>query len=136
MQHVDAAKTLAFQVPQTASQLLRLLAHYVWSESPIRPIPVSLVAKLFRQIKYNRHRNAMILPSQRNDRLARFGLHVRSVDDNQLACRQPFRRYKIENIERIVRGRKCFRAKLDLPDPEGPTRATTASSGIVSFIGE
>src|SRR5258708_38908132 len=33
-------------------------------------------------------------------------------------------------------GRKCFRAKLDLPDPEGPTSATTASSGIDSFIGE
>src|SRR6266581_8463758 len=38
--------------------------------------------------------------------------------------------------ERTSVGRKCFRAKLDLPDPEGPTRATTASSEIVSFISD
>src|SRR6516164_4773239 len=30
--------------------------------------------------------------------------------------------------------RNCFRANDDFPDPEGPERATEASSGIFSFI--
>jgi hypothetical protein len=30
---------------------------------------------------------------------------------------------------------QCFAAKVDLPEPEGPTSTTRASSGIVSFTG-
>jgi hypothetical protein len=31
-------------------------------------------------------------------------------------------------------GLKCLRAKVDLPQPDGPTSTTSESSGIVNFI--
>jgi hypothetical protein len=36
--------------------------------------------------------------------------------------------------ERTSVGLKCLRAKVDFPDPEGPTSTTRQSSGMVSFI--
>src|SRR5688500_15021640 len=36
--------------------------------------------------------------------------------------------------ERISVGRKCLRANVDFPAPEGPIRITRQSSGIVSFM--
>ena len=78
------------KVAQRSPQLLGLLAHDVRTESTVRTITVSLVAKLFRQVKNNGDRKAVILASQSNDRLAGFDLYVRGIDHNQLPGRQPF----------------------------------------------
>jgi len=89
-QHVNSAKALTLQIAQRSAQLLRLLADDVGTEIPIWAIAVSFVAELFRQIKYNRDRNAVILPRQGNDRLARFRLYICGINNDELPCGQPF----------------------------------------------
>jgi hypothetical protein len=85
--------------------LLRLLAYDVWTEISVRAVTVSLVAKLLRQIKNDGDRNTVKLPSEGNDWLAGFGLHIRGIDHYQLASRQPFGSDEIQNLKGIVRGR-------------------------------
>jgi hypothetical protein len=58
-----------------------LLADDVGTEIPVWAITVSFVTQLFRQIKYNRDRNAVILPRQGNDRLARFRLYICGINN-------------------------------------------------------
>ena len=105
MQYMDSAKTFPFKISQRPAQLLRLLAYDMRTKRTVWTITVSLVAKLLRQIKNNCDRNAVILPSQGNDRLAGFSLHIRGIDHYQLASRQPFGSDEIQNLKRVVRGR-------------------------------
>ena len=90
MQHVNRSKTFPFQISQRSAHLLRLLAHHMRPKIALRPDSISFVADLFRQIKDNGHRQAMELSAQRDDRLARLGLHVRRVDHHQLPGGQAF----------------------------------------------
>ena len=104
MQNMDSAKTFPFEVAQGSAQLLGLLAHDMWTERAVWTITVSFVAKSLRQIKNNSDRNAVILSSESNDRLAGFDLHIRGIDHYQLASRQPFRSNKIQDFKGVVRG--------------------------------
>ena len=87
MQYMDSAKTFPFKIAQRPAQLLGLLAYDVRTKRTVRTITVSLVTKLFRQIENNGDRNTVKLPSQGNDRLAGFSLHIRGIDYYQLASR-------------------------------------------------
>jgi hypothetical protein len=40
-----------------------------------------------------------------------------------------------QSEERISVGLKCFAAKVDLPEPEAPTKSTSENSGSGMFIG-
>jgi hypothetical protein len=44
------------------------------------------------------------------------------------------RRSRQKSDESTSVGLKCFRAKVDFPQPEGPMSITSESSGTVSFI--
>ena len=105
MQYMDSAKAFPFKVPQRPAQLLRLLAYDMGTKRTVWTITVSLVTKLFRQIENNGDRNTVKLPSEGNDRLAGFSLHVRGVDHYQLAGSQPFGSDEIKNLKRVIRGR-------------------------------
>ena len=82
-----------------------LLAYDVWTEISVRAVTVSLVVKFFRQIENNSDRNTVILPSQGNDWLTGFSLHIRGIDHYQLANCQPFGSDEIENFKGVIRGR-------------------------------
>jgi hypothetical protein len=100
---VDPAKAFALKISQRSAQLLRLLSHNMWTESAVRTIAISLVAKILRQIKNNGDRNTVILPGKRNDWLSRLNLHIRSIDYYELARRQSLGGDEIKDIEGIVR---------------------------------
>ena len=77
----------------------------MWTEISVRTVTVSLVAKLLRQIKNDGDRNTVKLPSEGNDWIAGFDLHIRGIDHHQLASRQPFGSYEIQDLKGIIRGR-------------------------------
>ncbi len=103
-QYVNSAKALTLQIAQRPAQLLRLLADDMRAEIPVTAIPVSLVAELFRQVKYNRDRKAVILPRQSDDGFACFRLHICSIDNDELPCSQPFCRDEMQNLKSVVCG--------------------------------
>ena len=55
----------------------------------VGPRLVAVVAERLRQVEDDGDRQAVVLPRQCNQRLARFGLHVGRIDDGQLARGEP-----------------------------------------------
>ena len=98
-------KAFAFESPQRAPQLLRLVSDDVRTELAVGPTLITLVAQLFWQVQNDRHRQNMKLASERDQRLARLRLHVRRVDYGQAASSQPLASDEVQDIECIIRGR-------------------------------
>jgi hypothetical protein len=83
-------------------------------------------------------------------------LHVGRVDDRQLSRGESLGSYVMQHFKSVLVaawlfsssetrprqksedntsvGLKCLRANVDLPQPEGPTRTTSDSSGIVIVL--
>src|SRR5207249_2014882 len=97
----------------------------------------------------------MILAGQCDERLAGLRLDVGCVNHHQSSGGQALGSNKMQNLERIFGGGlvvlvvgnqrpaevggedfrrlEMLAANVDLPDPEGPMRTTSESSGMVSF---
>ena len=56
---------------------------------PVVPIAVPLLADLFRHVEDEGDREAVLLPSKTDQRLAGLGLDVGGVHDGETAQRQP-----------------------------------------------
>jgi hypothetical protein len=96
------AESLVLQVAERSPQRLGVLAGHVRSEGPIGPSLVALVAELVGKVQDDRHREAVVLPRERDDGLARLRLHVRGVDDRDLAGGETLLRDEIEHVEGVV----------------------------------
>jgi hypothetical protein len=104
MQREDVSETLALQTRQRSAKLLDLLPYDVWSELPIRPRLISLMAKLRRRLENNRDGEVVIPLGERRQRASCFGLYVGSIDDRKKAGGQSFRRHRVQDFECIVGG--------------------------------
>src|SRR4051794_16895268 len=71
----------------------------------IWPGYVAVLAKPLRQIKDNGDSEDVVFASQLDERFARFGLHIGSVDHGQLAACQPLADDRAEQVECISRCR-------------------------------
>ena len=71
------------EAAQRAAQLAALVADDVRAEVAVRPRAVALLADALGQVEHDRDRQHVVLARQRDERLARLGLHVRRVDDGQ-----------------------------------------------------
>ncbi len=65
--------------------------------------PIAFVTELLGHVQHDGDRQTVVLPSQFDERLARFRLHVRGVDDRQPAQRQPLGRDEVQHREGVVR---------------------------------
>src|SRR5262249_43908784 len=76
---VHVTKAFVLQLAQGLAQLAYLAAHHVRPERALRARLVALAAQLFRQIQHDRRRQGVVLARQREQRLARFRLHIGRV---------------------------------------------------------
>jgi hypothetical protein len=102
----NVPESLAFQALQTAAQRQSLATNHARSEVAIAARFVPILAKPFGQIEHDRDRQTVILPRQRDQRLAILRPHVCCIDDGQSTLRQPLRRDEVQHLERL--GRDCL----------------------------
>src|SRR5215470_12794078 len=96
------AEALAFEAAKRAAKVLKLaMRDMVW-EAAVGADLVAFVADALRNVENHGDREAVILPSEVDKRLAIFGLHVGGVGHCEAACGEPFSRNVMENFERIV----------------------------------
>ena len=154
-QDKDMAKTFTLEMAQRTAQLLALVAHDVRPKGALRTLAVALLTELLRQVEHDGHWQTVILTRQRHERLARLRLDIRGIHDREAPSRQALGSNEAQDLKgvpggclvvfiiadqtaadigcRISVARKCRRAKVDLPAPEGPTSTTRANSGMVSW---
>jgi hypothetical protein len=111
----DVPESLVLQVSERAAQGLRVLPRHVRSEWPLGPVLVSVVAQSLRQVQYDGHGQAVVLPGQGHNRLPGLGLDVRCVDDGELSGRQALAGDVVQNVEGVVRGRLAVLVVRDEP---------------------
>ncbi len=102
-QHEDVAESFFAEAAQGAPQLRVLLADHVRAEVALVTQPIALLTELFRHVQNNGDREAVVLPGEGDERLARFRLHIGCVDDCQAAQSQPLRRDKVQDLEGVLR---------------------------------
>ena len=78
---MNVTKAFTFQIAKRPAQLLALLPDHVLAEVPIRTLPISILANPVGQVENEGDGKYVKLACERDERLARFGLHVRRVDD-------------------------------------------------------
>ena len=87
-QHEDVAEALALAGRAASAAAALLAADDVRAEVPVGPLAVALLADPLRQVEDDRDRQAVVLPGQRDQRLAGLGLDVGRVD-RPSAARRP-----------------------------------------------
>ena len=154
-QQVDVAEALARQPPERTAQVLRLAPDDVRPEAPVGALPAAVLTEPLRQVEHDGHRLDVVRPGEGHQRAARVRLHVGGVDHGQAPASQTLRGDGVQQLESVRRrlqavlvvadqgaeaseestsvGRKCRRAKVDLPELETPIRTTSESSGTVSL---
>ena len=148
----DVAEAFALAGPaSTGAAATRCCADDVRPEVAVLPAAVPLLADLLGQVEHDGHRQAVVLPGQRHQRLAGLRLDVRGIHDRQspsasrlaamkcstskasfvtvwsFSSSQTSPRQASDDSTSV--GRKCFRAKVLLPEPDGPMRTTSDNLG-------
>src|SRR4051794_2301581 len=83
--HEHMAESLPSQATKGPAKLGVLLTNDVGSEVPFAPRTVAIMAQPLGEVQNDGDWKAVVLPSKLDQRLAGFGLHVRSVDHRQPA---------------------------------------------------
>ena len=158
IEHEDVPESLALQPSQRPPELRALLPDHVRAEVAVGSALVPLLADLLRQVEDNGHRDAVELTRDLDERLARFGLDVRGVNDGQPAQRQPLAGDFVQQRESLRPLRRdCSRHPKPAPGrnrrkpppwggnasgrrwicrtPDVPIRTTRLSLGIWIVIG-
>ena len=102
LQHENVTEALAAESPERPAQLGLLLADDVGTEVAIVALAVAVLAEPFRQIQHDGDRQAVVTPSQFDERLAGLGLHIGGVDHRQPAQRQPLGGDVVQHFEGVV----------------------------------
>ena len=157
-EHEDVPEPLALQAPQRPPQLLDLLADHVRPEvavgpragcAPGRPAPAGRSTIATGRQWYSR--------ASATSGLRASGCTLVASTTVSLPAASRLRGDEVQHLEGVVGrrlvvlvvghqppaevgrehsvGLKCFRAKVDLPEPEGPIRTTSESSGMRDLHG-
>ena len=101
LHHEDVPEALLAQPPERPPQLRGLVADDVRAEVPVGPVPVPLLADPLGHVEDDRHRQAVVLPGQLDQRLAGLGLDVGGVDDRQPPQGEPLAGDEPEHLEGV-----------------------------------
>ena len=77
---MDVAKSFALQSTERTAQALRVVAHDMRPEVPVRARGVAFMADGFGQVEHDGDAQTMPSPRQLHQRLARFRLNIGGVD--------------------------------------------------------
>ena len=105
VENEDVTKSFAFELAHRRAELLHLLADDVRAERAVCANLVSLAADLLIDVEHDRDGQRVELARERNERLARFDLHVGRIDHREQATRETLLRNEVENVEGVVRRR-------------------------------
>ena len=105
IQNVDVTEALAVEPSERAAHLLHMLADHVIREITIGPRGIALGADSLRNVEHDRYRYAVILASERDQRLARLGLHIGRVNYRETPCLQPLGGDEVQHLECLDRRR-------------------------------
>jgi hypothetical protein len=147
----DLAKTFALQATKAATYLRDHALDHPTAEGAARPRLVALDANVDAGIEDDRNRQGMPLSRQLDPGLAIGGADVGGVDHSEFSSLQSLAADFADQIEGIggstlvgfivrdqsaaIIGRKCFTAKVDLPEPVETMSTTSEKSGISNVQG-
>ena len=118
VQDEGVAEPLALQTAQGLPQALDVVADDVRPEVPVGPGDVAVLADPLRHVQDDRDRQAVVLPRQRDQRLARLGLDVGRVYDDHLPRRQPLGRDEVQHVKGVFSRRLVVLVVGDKPPAE------------------
>ena len=104
LENVYDAEALALQPAQPAAQHVTLPAQHVWAEVAVRARGVALGADPLREVEHDGDREHVVLPGERDQVLARLGLHVGGVDDGQAPGREALTGDVVQHVEGVTAG--------------------------------
>ncbi len=154
VQDVHARETLLSQQPERITQLTDLPPEHFWRQPAVES--VAFDADLVWQIEHDGNDWQLVVACQLNKRLPRARPHVGRVDQGQPPALQPPGGDEPQGLKasllasgaasssatnarnasevRISVGRKCLRAKVVLPTPDGPTNRMSDGFGMSMVI--
>ena len=90
------------KIPQRALHLAGLLTDHVRAEGSFRPIAISILAQALGQVEDDRDRQDVVLPGERDERLARLSLHVGRIHHRELSAREPPAGDEVQGRESVI----------------------------------
>src|SRR5688572_13069681 len=96
------AEAFASKPAQRPMQLAPLVPNYVWTEIPVRPRTIAVVAHTLGQVENDCNREHMVLAGERYERLAGLWLDVRGIDHRQLRAGEPPRGHEMQRCKGVV----------------------------------
>jgi hypothetical protein len=82
-----------------------LSSHDVRPEVPIGPRGVAIQAELLRHVEDDGDREHVVGTGELDERSTSLALHVRGVDDRELAGGEPLARDEVQGVEGVLRRR-------------------------------
>ena len=83
-------------------ELLRLVPNDVGTKLPVRAVHIPVPAELLRQVQDNGRGEAVVLPSEGHEGLARLGLHVGGIHNDQLPGGEAFGGDEVQRVKGVV----------------------------------
>ena len=112
------AEALAAETPQRALERPPLAAHDMRAELAVRRVAVAFLADPLGEVEHDRHRQHVVLPGKRDQRLARLLLDVGRVDHGQPPGGQPLAGDVVQRVERVAGRRLVVLVVGDEPAEE------------------